>query len=224
MIQTKKSGLPQEALKLIACITMLIDHIGAVYLPQNALLRIIGRLSFPIYCFLLAEGIHHTKNPKKYGLRLLLLALLSEIPYDLLFYGKLTWAHQSVMATLTLAFCMGMCMKKVQRTLHLAVAFSFALLAELLCTDYGGLGVLIAALFIMTRNSPHRAILQVLGLTILNLLLGNGTLTLQMYAIFAMLPIALYSGQKVTHSKAFQWSINLFYPAHLLVLLLFKIC
>lgn len=223
MNQAKKYTLPQEALKLIACVTMLIDHIGAVFIPQNPLLRIIGRISFPIYCFLLAEGIHHTKKPQKYGLRLLLLAVLSEIPFDLLFYGRLTWAHQSVMVTLLLAFLMGMCMKKVQSSVRIAAALLFALAAELLSTDYGGLGVLTVALFLLTRELPHRTLVQFLGLVLLNWLLGNGALTIQMFAILAALPIILYSGQKAIRGKALQWSVNLFYPVHLLVLLLLKI-
>lgn len=61
-----RRSLSQESLKLIACVTMLLDHIGAVFLPgyyTYYALRILGRLSFPIYCFLLVEGAHHTRNP-----------------------------------------------------------------------------------------------------------------------------------------------------------------
>lgn len=84
-----KRGLSQETLKIIACVTMLLDHIGATFCPGIGL-RIVGRIAFPIYCFLLAEGVHYTHSPKKYGLRLLIGALLSEIPFDLLFFGELT--------------------------------------------------------------------------------------------------------------------------------------
>ena len=87
-----KTGISQEGLKLLACLTMLIDHIGALFFPQFQWMRIIGRLSFPLYCFLLSEGIHYTRNPMKYGLRLLLVAVLTELPYDLLFRGEFTWA------------------------------------------------------------------------------------------------------------------------------------
>ena len=83
----KRYGLSQEGLKLVACVTMLMDHIGAVLLPQYLFLRYIGRIAFPIYCFLLAEGVHYTNNPKKYCLRLGVGTMLSEIPFDLaLFY------------------------------------------------------------------------------------------------------------------------------------------
>lgn len=99
----RKRGLSQEALKGIACVTMLLDHIGAT-MVQGYTLRIIGRIAFPIFCFLMAEGTFYTKNPRKYGLRLMVGALLSEIPFDLAFRGKLTWEYQNVMLTLFLGF------------------------------------------------------------------------------------------------------------------------
>ena len=80
MTQNRKFGVSQESLKLIACVTMLIDHIGALFFPYALWLRIIGRISFPIYCFLLAEGVHHTHSPLTYGLRLLLVALIQKYP------------------------------------------------------------------------------------------------------------------------------------------------
>ena len=63
MVHSPKSGISQEGLKLMACVTMLIDHIGAIFFPYISWFRIIGRISFPIYCFLLAEGIHYTRSP-----------------------------------------------------------------------------------------------------------------------------------------------------------------
>ena len=118
----KRFGMSQEMLKLIACMTMLIDHIAAVLvIPSDAamlagdttvawvhvVMRGIGRVAFPIFCFLLVEGAHHTRNPRKYALRLSLGMVLSEIPFDLAFFGRLTWAHQSVMVTLLLGFMDG---------------------------------------------------------------------------------------------------------------------
>lgn len=76
-------------LKLIALITMFIDHIGAAFLPQVWLLRAIGRISFPIYVFLIAEGCRYTSDRFKYALRLGLFAFISEIPYDLALYPEI---------------------------------------------------------------------------------------------------------------------------------------
>ena len=84
-----KKCLSNFDLKLIAIITMTIDHIGVVFgTPFYNLLRAVGRLSFPIFAFLLTEGYVHTKSFGKYFFRLLVLAVISEVIYDYIFYGS----------------------------------------------------------------------------------------------------------------------------------------
>lgn len=239
----QKRGLSQEALKLIACVTMLLDHIGAVIVLdcfENAtgsnrgalldlyeMLRIIGRVAFPIYCFLLAEGAAHSRNSKRYGLRLLIAAVLSEIPYDLAIYGTITWRHQSVMITLLLGFLMLEVMKRCPRLLQrLLVIAPFAWLTQWMNTDYGAEGIFVIALFALARRLPHRAVWQFFGLWCIfspsHLMalnwLGGFSVTIQELAAFAVVPIMLYDGRKATKSKVIQWVFYLFYPAHLLVL------
>ena len=237
--------LSQERLKLIACITMLLDHVGATVvlecfyettgeskaqlLQVYEVLRTVGRLAFPIYCFLLAEGAYHTHNPNRYALRLFVGAVLAEIPYDLALYGEIAWDHQSVMVTLFLGFLMLEVIKKTPRmVLKLLAIVPFALLADQLSTDYGSSGILVIALFALTRELPYRGLLQFLGiwcifspnhLMALNWL-GGFSVTIQEMAALAALPIALYSGQKSISNKAVQWAFYLFYPVHLLVLYL----
>lgn len=220
----KRKIFSQEGLKLLACVTMLLDHIGAVFVPGYAL-RIIGRIAFPIYCFLLVEGVAQTRNEKKYGLRLLLGALLAEIPFDLLFYGGLTMAHQSVMLTLLLGF--GMIVwsrKRKQYLLPVCICF-FA--AEFLGTDYGGWGILLIAVFMVTMEKNHEVWLQAIGMALVFLAMDSVRVPflglrvpIQLFGLAAMLPIGLYSGEKLTRSKAVQIGFYLFYPVHLLVLLL----
>lgn len=163
----KRTGLSQESLKLIACLTMLIDHIGATMVP-GAGMRIIGRIAFPIFCFLLVEGAHYTRSPGKYALRLFIGALLSEIPFDLAFSRRLTWSSQSVMVTLLLGYVAIFALQSLIRALagrgfgniQLAICFAIAAVvlftaaasaADYLQTDYGAGGILLIACFYLAR-------------------------------------------------------------------------
>lgn len=227
----RKKILPQEALKLIACITMLIDHFGHAIVPGLPVpymvdlyyaCRTIGRIAFPIYCFLLAEGMRHTRNPGKYIGRLAIGILLAELPYDILFEGGISWESQSVMVTLTLGAVMLWCMEKTEKTwLKLLIAVPFAMVAELAKSDYGGWGIAMIAVFALLDRLP----VQIMGLLLVNFLMDSVpvpffgvAIPIQLFAALAMVPIALYSGKKLTRSRAVQWSFYLFYPVHLLIL------
>ena len=94
-------------LKMIAIITMVIDHVGAVLFPMNMMFRYIGRISFPLFVFLLVEGSIHTSKIRKYELRMFLFALISEIPFDLAFSNEIVDIHsQNVFWTLTVGLVM----------------------------------------------------------------------------------------------------------------------
>lgn len=225
-----KKIFSQEGLKILACVTMLLDHIGAVFVPSVAnysvyyALWIIGRLAFPIYCFLLAEGVAHTKNPVKYGLRLLMGVFLAEIPFDLAFSGRWDWGSQSVMVTLLLGFGMALIMNRLDRT-KLVPVIIFGFLAELCQCDYGMWGIAMIALFVMTRERKDRNNLQVIGMLIVCYFMNSARVPIfgfrvpvELFAVLALIPIFLYSGKKSTDSKAIQMIFYLFYPVHLLVL------
>lgn len=232
--------LAQEDLKLIACVTMLLDHFGVVVVlgmfqrnPSGMLLelyemlRIIGRIAFPIYCFLLVEGSVHTRNPVRYGFRLGFAALIAELPYDLAIYGGINWQHQNVMVTLLLGLCALEGMKRCPNLfLKLLVVVPFAALAELAKGDYGAEGVMLAALFGLTRDMPERGIFQFLGMwflfspshaMMLNWI-GKFSITTREWALLSLIPIRCYNGQKRTNHKGVQMAFYLFYPVHLMIL------
>ena len=193
-----KKNLSQEALKVIACVTMFLDHFGAMCTPATDvaffqmisargvlfisvelyyILRCIGRLAFPIYCFLLAEGAHYTRYPKKYALRLGIGMLLAEVPFDCAFFGGFTWEHQSVMVTLLLGFAAIRLMKETDNVLLKIVAVApFVLAAEWLRTDYGGHGVAMMAMFALTRDLPRARLWQLGGLVLINGIMKSATL------------------------------------------------
>lgn len=243
-----KKGLSQEALKLIACVTMLIDHIGyeiiypyyasisvasAADLPQVKLVyrlyllsRCIGRIAFPIFAFLLVEGIHHTKDRKKYALRLAIGAVLAEIPYNLMVSGGISGPRQSVMATLLLGFLAVHYMEKIRNLAwKTAVLIPFAVLAEVFRLDYGWEGIVLIVLFELSRETYSPNLVRTGGMIVLFhymssyiLRLGNFTVPMQVLGVLSMLFIANYDGRKLTRSKAVQWAFYLFYPVHLLIL------
>ena len=135
------------------------------------------------------------------------------------------------MITLLLGFGMLMAMNKVPKLwLKLLLVLPFALMAKKLGTDYGAKGILVIAAFAFTRNLPRKHLLQALllwfifspnHLMMLNWLDGFRITVLER-AVVAVVPIALYNGQKATKSKALQWGFYLFYPVHLLVLYLLQ--
>lgn len=218
----EKKGISQEILKVIACVTMLLDHIGAT-MVRGYTLRIIGRIAFPIYCFLMAEGAYHTKNPRKYCLRLAIGLVLSELPFDLAFRMKPTWEYQSVMVTLLVGILVVEVILNTQSDFAklLAVCAGFAF-AEWAKTDYGGCGVLLVVLFSQTRGKLW---LQTIMVAMFAWMLDSVRITvfglripIEMFAVLSMIPIALYSGKKATSSRAIQWCFYLFYPVHLTVL------
>lgn len=222
----EKRGLSQETLKVIACVTMLLDHIGAIFVSGYTL-RIIGRIAFPIFCFLMAEGAYYTQNPQKYALRLVIGVLLSEIPFDLAFRRGLTLQTQSVMVTLLLGF---LAIEAIQKTenglIKLTITALGFLLGQLFKTDYGGYGVLLIILLSQTRGQWWLQTVLVAAvawmMNSVKIPAFGMMIPIEMFAVLAMIPIGLYSGKKSSSSKAVQWAFYLFYPVHLTVLVVIR--
>ena len=223
----KEKILPSEGLKLIACLTMLIDHMGVALYPRIGL-RIIGRIAFPIYCFLLAEGARHTGNPKKYALRLAIAMVLSELPFDLAVWGGITWEHQNVLVTLLLGFGALVTMGQLSSPVgKLAAGIPFMALAWATGCDYGTQGILMVMLFGFAGEYQWNLGKTALGLALVSLarpsfpvqVLGI-SVPIELFSLMALVPISLYSGKKATNSKWVQWGFYLFYPVHLGILAL----
>lgn len=222
--------LSQTGLKLIAVIAMLLDHLGYVFFTEPygvyAALRIVGRLAFPIYCFLITEGMNHTKSPAKYLLRLAILAVLAEPAFDLMCFGRLTWAKQSVMVTLFMGAVMCLVIKKLPKLwMKPFVVIPFYFLQPYLCSDYGVKGILIIAMFMLTSQLPWKELWRVLLMGALCLWFGGFgirvlglTVPSYWFAFLAMVPILLYSGEKGRAPKSLTVAMNLFYPLHMAII------
>ena len=227
------------ALKTIACITMLIDHIGASCIEAGILtpgldsgtlsrdtlsayplyrldmvLRFTGRLAFPIFCFLLVEGFVHTHNVKGYLGRLVLFGLLSEVPFDLAFFRTpFDPSAQNVYWTLALGVLAMALMQKFQDAEgNIAwkgrlAALGCVVLAQLLQTDYGAIGVaLIVALYLTRNNRKYQCII------------GAVMMLFELTAPLAFVLIWFYNGQRGRCPQWVKWAFYGFYPVHLSIL------
>ncbi len=204
-------GLNDFQLKCIAAFTMLIDHIGMVLFPGVTWLRAIGRLSFPIFCFVLVEGFYHTHNRRNYLIRLGLFALISEVPFDLARSGVfMDPDHQNVFFTLFLGFAMLWGMQEFKDTVERVVVILIAVaFAALFSVDYGIQGILLILVYAVFRDYKWPKL--ILG-ALWNFLFRVRT---QYFGVFAMFPLALYNGEK---GRSMKWFFYLFYPVHLLLL------
>ena len=216
-------------LKLIAVCTMFIDHMGDTLFPGVMWLRCIGRVAFPIFCFLIAEGCVHTHDRKKYALRLLVFAVLSEIPFNLM-TGRAVWNpyDQNVLWTLLAgaAVCWIMDGALKRRTAPTFVLTGAAMVAafwllEVFCTDYGGWGMLLVAMFYGVRRAPYgqaaKMAAQAVGLAFFCIGVMGGV-SIELWALTALVPIWLYNGQRGFSHKAVQYGFYAFYPLHILIL------
>ena len=225
-------------LKTIALVAMLIDHSAVAFLDTFPFwFRAVGRLAYPIFAYLLAEGFRHTKAPEKFLMRLLVFALISEIPYDLVMGNVVNFAaNTNIFYTLFLggmAICLYERFKERrgwQTMAVLAAILPTAILAEILSADYGGMGVLF--IFTMYAIKPMTLRLTAMGAFTLTqfipLVMAHSLSIAAKSEYLLMIPfalvtvglIAMYNGERGRKAKwLFYWA----YPAHLAVLALIRV-
>ena len=236
----KSFDLSASALHLLAMAFMLMDHLWATFLPAQAWLTHVGRLAFPIFAFLAVEGYFHTHSFKRYALRMLLFAVISEVPFDLMYGGTVFYpVHQNVIWTLLFGLlgirAMEAVRAKGKRWLYLltcaAVTALGYVIGMLTMVDYYGAGVLTVFAFYFFRGRSWWCLLgQIAALYWLNVELLGGQLypvTLlghelelceQGLALLALVPIWSYRGRQGYHNRPYQFACYAFYPAHMLVL------
>ena len=213
----KKRGFSTFDLKGIAGCSMLIDHISAYLFPAELWMRYVGRLAFPIFGFLIAEGYVHTRNVRKYMGRLLVFALISEIPYDLVRYNTFLYKdRQNIFFTLFLALICIWAWDTFQEQflltcLVLAVVAAFS--HYVIQPEYGIYGILMILCFYIFRMQQTERYLSVAAI---NICCYD---SIQRAGALALIPIWFYNGTKGPSAKYFFY---LFYPIHLLLLYLIR--
>lgn len=200
---------------------MFVDHVGLLFFPEELLLRVIGRISFPIFAFLVAEGLEKTSNAWKYLLRLLIFAVLSQIPYSLFLQTSgLPPIRLNIFFTLSAGLIALMMLKKLRTAYALPGVVFIAVTAQYASFDYGVYGiltVLLSALFLRRRAAGFSALV---GLPVLRAIAEffSGFLSVQIYAALSAPLLMLYEG--AYGRRLPRLLFYSFYPIHLLVLAL----
>lgn len=231
-----KSFFSGSQLKWIAIFAMLLDHTAKIISFQPVMMQsvpfgveehpiigfsqkifplfiMIGRLAFPLFCFLLVEGFTHTSNKKRYATRLFLFALISEIPFDLAFSHRLIdFESQNVFFTLFIGLMVIIGLEKFKAFSICNVMCSIIIvgigifLAEFLCVDYGGwIGILLIITLYLFKDLP--LLKCIIGALVL---LQNS-----LFGLIAFIPIYFYNGKR---GKQWKYFFYWFYPVHLIVL------
>lgn len=228
-------------LKIIAITAMFFDHIGAAILENRAvwaalgadlmspelfndpalagvmmadlLLRGIGRIAYPIFCFLLVEGFLHTKSLPRYLRRMALFAVITEVPFDLAFCSApFDWTYQNVFFTLFLGLAAMAALQKFgdRSMLGFLLALACAGAAQLIQADYGAFGVVLIIILYLFRDRR-----------LTRTIVGCIAVCWELTAPLAFLLIELYNGQRGKHNL--QYFFYLFYPGHILLLYLVRV-
>lgn len=220
----RKIGLTGNQLKLIALVTMTIDHMGMILFPQNLLWRIVGRLAFPIYAYMIAEGCRYTRSIPRYLGSLGLVAAVCQVVY----WVAMGSLYQCILVTFFLSVCLILLVRKAVQTKktgwYLAVAAGIAaafLVTEILpgllpgtdfSVDYGFWGVMLPVCVYCAKDRRQQLAITAVCLA----LLAYAFSWIQWFSLLSLPLLALYNGQR--GKRKMKYFFYLYYPAHLVVL------
>lgn len=240
-MKESRFDISSAGLHILGMVLMLMDHTWATIATDHSWLTWAGRIAFPIFAFLTAEGYFRTKNFKGYLGRMFLFALLSEIPFNMMMSGGRVFypLHQNVLFTFIIALLIMRCIDKIRDKgkVSLTMFFSGALLlvgwllGSFLFVDYYGAGVVTVLIFYFFHERKWWSfLLQAICLYYVNTeMLGGLTVPVELFgqsfevhqqlmALLALIPIWLYRGRKGSESILFRFACYFFYPAHILLL------
>ena len=216
-------GLNSNQLKCIAMITMTVDHVGLMLFPRLLILRIIGRLAFPIYAYMIAEGCIHTRSLPRYLLSLGSMGFVCQLVY----FFAMGSLYQCIMVTFSLSVALYMALRwaagkgflgklvagaALLAALFLTEGLSYLLKGTDYAVDYGFIGVILPVALALCSNSRQR-------LWIAAILLGLKAalgMEIQWFSLLAIPVLALYNGSR--GSRNLKWLFYGYYPVHLAVI------
>lgn len=241
MVHKRRLELTSFSLHILAMAFMLCDHLWATVIPGNEWLTCVGRIAFPIFAFMIVEGYFHTKKLKNYVLRLLIFAVLSEIPFNLMSGGSMfNPLHQNVLWTFLIGLGLIHLIERAKhkRAIWMWLVTVVAILVGLLVAlfgmvDYAYYGVLMMLVFYLFRGRRWWCFVgQLICMWYINVEMMGGMvypielfgrewiIHQQGFALLALIPIWLYHGKQGLYNKVLKYTYYAFYPVHLLLLYL----
>lgn len=231
----KVFGLSGNMLKIIAAISMAIDHIGVILFPDIMLLRIIGRLAFPIFAFLIAEGCRYTKNRLRYFSVLALFAVVFQVFYTLFTKDM----YLNIFFTLALAvliiYGLQLLSSAIQSRSVIKIIFSAAsviliiacvyIAGEYFLIDYGFWGCMLPA-FAYVIPVSKSIVMKLLRIALFAVgmfpVIKSIDVPVQAYSYFALIPLLLYNGKRGKYNMKYFFYI--FYPVHIVIIYAIGAC
>lgn len=223
-ISNNKFGLTSNNLKLIAAISMFFDHFGMVFFPYSSIFRIIGRLAFPIYAFMIAEGCRHTRNKKRYFLTIALMATV----FQLIYFFVLGDIYQGILVTFSLSIAIIFSVdsliksKSVQNwilmilvicaALFFGIAMPIIFEKEGFIIDYGVFGIFLPVIIYFAPSKKSKLIFTAIFLAVMSIFSNP----IQWWALLSVLLLALYNGER--GKRKMKYFFYIFYPLHLVLI------
>ncbi len=216
--------LDGTTLKLIAMASMVLDHVGDSFFPDQVWMRVLGRIAMPVFAFCISEGFAHTHDKQRYLLRMGIFSLVSEVPFDLVTAGvPLESSHQNIMATFFWAILGLMLFERItgegapksREAAGFIMLAVFAMLSVLLGLDYNMLGCGLIFVFYLLRGKGLE--IEAAAGAVYHALLRN--MGIYWFGLLGFLPILSYNGQR---GRGLKWLFYLFYPGHLLLIWLVR--
>jgi hypothetical protein len=222
-------------IKLIAIVTMVIDHVGAFLFPNILFLRVIGRLAFPLFSWLIANGAYYSKNRNKYLVRLFVFAIISQVPY--LLTGRLIhpdFQGLNIFFTLFLGLLAIEIIRKYKSAVvFVTVVLVIGLLAEIAWVSYGLAGILSIVFFYKYFKDFKKMLIsqalifsissilpQIIQLFSGSIIVIENTRVIQSLAVFSLIFIYLYNEKPGPRLK---YIFYVFYPAHLIIIYMIRL-
>ena len=245
MISEKNCGLNRDTIKYIAMLTMLLNHLSTIFLDRGTFLGElfldVGYFTAPVMCWFLAEGYQYTRSKKNYAVRLFLFALLSEIPFCLAFSseGEFRFVGLNMLFTLFFCFLILAAEEKIANHFFRLLIQILLVLATVIC-DWPLMAAIYTLMFSHTRQSKKKAAVSFGAATLIfaGFMYGNNSFlypvaeavlrtfcsSLGVIAAGVVL-LCFYNGKRAERVRTFsKWFFYLFYPVHLLILALIKLC